>query len=390
MNWHQRLAADLDSAGQAHLRRRRISLASPQGAEVEIGGQRLINFCSNDYLGFANHPKLAEAAIEAAGRWGVGSGASHLVCGHLDIAEQFEADFARFVGAEAALLFSTGYMANFALLNSFFDREGLILQDRLNHASLIDAGRLSRATMRRYPHTDMVRLEQMLSEAQDRPTMVASDAVFSMDGNIAPLEKISALAHRVDSLAYFDDAHGFGVLGQQGRGSLDDAGLSPAGNNIMLATLGKALGSFGAVVAADQVFIDSLIQSARPYIYTTALPPTVVATNAAALDLLQQEDWRVAHLGQLIEKFRSGAETLGLDLVDSPTAIQPLMVGDNEKALSCSAYLKEAGFLVTAIRPPTVPVGSARLRITLSAAHTSSQVEQLLERLMEMRQRELL
>ena len=390
MNWHQRLAADLQVAESEHLRRRRNILKGPQGPEVLLGEDKLLNFCSNDYLGFANHAKLIEASVNAAKEWGVGSGASHLVCGHQQIAEQFEQDFASFVGAEAALLFSTGYMANFAVITSFFDRDGLILQDKSNHASLIDAGRLSRAKLLRYAHADMEILGRQLSQSEPRSTLIASDAVFSMEGDIAPLKQISALAESNGALAYFDDAHGFGVLGDQGRGSLNSVGLEPTGNRIVLATLGKAMGSFGAMVAGDKVFIDTLIQKARPYIYTTALPASVIAASAAGLKLMIEEDWRFTHLQQLVERFRFEAKNLDLELMDSTTPIQPILVGDNQKAIQCSEHLKELGFLVTAIRPPTVPRGSARLRITISAAHSEEHINRLLEALSQLKKMELL
>ncbi|MBT5331141.1 MAG: 8-amino-7-oxononanoate synthase [Porticoccaceae bacterium] len=389
MNWHQQLASELEAAEAQHLRRVRNVVSSPQGPEISLDRQ-LINFCSNDYLGFANHPKLIEAAVAAAKKWGVGSGASHLVCGHQELAEDFERDFADFVGAEAALLFSTGYMANFAVINAFFDREGVILQDKLNHASLIDAGRLSRASLQRYSHSDMDSLESRLRELADKPALMATDAVFSMDGDLADLSSISSLAESYGALAYFDDAHGFGVLGVQGRGSLNSQNLRPRGNNLMLATMGKALGSFGAVVAGDQVFVNTLIQKARPYIYTTALPPTVIATNAAALSLLVEEGWRRDHLHTLINGFREEAKSIGLELMESDTPIQPLIVGDNSRALECSAKLREAGILVTAIRPPTVPEGSARLRITLTAAHSEDHLRQLLEALSKLKSEGLL
>jgi len=389
MNWHQQLASELEAAEAQHLRRVRNVVSSPQGPEISLDRQ-LINFCSNDYLGFANHPKLVEAAVAAAKKWGVGSGASHLVCGHQELAEDFERDFADFVGAEAALLFSTGYMANFAVINAFFDREGVILQDKLNHASLIDAGRLSRASLQRYSHSDMDSLESRLRELADKPALMATDAVFSMDGDLADLSSISSLAESYGALAYFDDAHGFGVLGVQGRGSLNSQNLRPRGNNLMLATMGKALGSFGAVVAGDQVFVNTLIQKARPYIYTTALPPTVIATNAAALSLLVEEGWRRDHLHTLINGFREEAKSIGLELMESDTPIQPLIVGDNSRALECSAKLREAGILVTAIRPPTVPEGSARLRITLTAAHSEDHLRQLLEALSKLKSEGLL
>lgn len=378
MTWHQRLAADLEQAEIDHLRRRRQSSDGPQGPKIRIAGQELTNFCSNDYLGFANHPKIKQAVIDAANKWGVGSGSSHLVCGHQELTESFEQDFATFVGAQSALLFSTGYMANFAVLNSFSDSDSLIIQDKLNHASLIDAGRLSRAKLSRYQHGDMEYLEQQLKKAGDKPVLLATDAVFSMDGGLAPLEQLSEFSDRYGTLTYFDDSHGFGVLGNQGRGSLNSAGLAPTGNRLMLATLGKALGSFGAVVAGDKVFIDTLIQKARPYIYTTALPPTVVAASSAALGLMQEEDWRFSHLHQLIQVFRESVGAMGLNLMDSNTAIQPILVGDNQGVLDCSQKLRDLGFLVTAIRPPTVPNGTARLRITLSAAHTQEDLENLI------------
>lgn len=390
MNWHQQLAANLQSAEKAHLRRHRNILEGAQGPQVRIGEERLTNFCSNDYLGFANHPKLIEATVEAAKKWGVGSGASHLVCGHQQLAEQFEQDFADFVGAESSLLFSTGYMANFAVVNSFFDREGLILQDKFNHASLVDAGRLSRARFMRYAHSDMGTLQKQLSQAGDQPTLIASDAVFSMEGDIAKLQAISDLAESHNALAYFDDAHGFGVLGDQGRGSLNAVGLAPTENRILLSTLGKAMGSFGAVVAGDKVFIDTLIQKARPYIYTTALPPNVIAASAAGLELMVNEDWRFAHLQRLIQSFRAEAKAIGLRLLESTTPIQPILVGGNQRTLECSERLRALGFLVTAIRPPTVPEGSARLRITLSAAHSEEQIAQLIGALSELKKMELL
>ncbi len=390
MNWHQQLSLSLEQAESDHLRRSRNLLDGPQGPKVQIDGAELSNFCSNDYLGFASHPKIKKAVIDAAKEWGVGSGSSHLVCGHQGLTESFEQDFAAFVGAESALLFSTGYMANFAVLNSFVDRDALIFQDKFNHASLIDAGRLSRAGFNRYQHGDMNYLEQQLKAAGEKPTLVATDAVFSMDGDLAPLEQLSEFSMRYDALTYFDDAHGFGVLGNQGRGSLNSVGLAPTGNRLLLATLGKALGSFGAVVAGDKVFTDTLIQKARPYIYTTALPPTVVAASSAALGLMQEEDWRFQHLHSLIKIFRNSVATLGLHLMDSQTAIQPILVGDNQAALDCSNKLKDLGFLVTAIRPPTVPNGTARLRITLSAAHTEADVASLVEALKQLQKSDLL
>ena len=354
-----------------------------------VDGKSLTNFSSNDYLGFANHPKIAEAVSQAAAEWGCGSGSSHLVCGHQSINQEFEAEFADFVGAEAALLFSTGYMANLGVLNSFFDREALILADKLNHASLIDAARLNRAEFRRYKHCDIPELERLLKNS-DKPSFITTDSVFSMDGDIAPIEQISSLADTQGALCYFDDAHGFGVLGKKGRGSLDHFDLAPTGNRLMLATMGKTMGSFGAVVAADKVFIDSLIQSARSYIYTTALPPTVVAANLASLRLLQEETERIENLHRLIAHFRKNLSSMSLSLMASETAIQPLIIGDNENALVCSDFLRESGFLVTAIRPPTVPLNSARLRISLSAAHSLQDIDRLCDALAQLKKQGLL
>ena len=387
MDWHNHLAEQLRLAESAHLRRQRNLLESPQGRAVKVDGKLLTNFSSNDYLGFSNHPKIAEAVASAAKKWGVGSGSSHLVCGHQSINQEFENRFANFVGAESALLFSTGYMANFAVLNSFFDRQGVILQDKLNHASLLDAGRLSRGEFSRYKHLDMGDLERKLGQSISKsspsfkPVIVATDAVFSMDGCVAPLRELSDLTEAYGALAYFDDAHGFGVLGDQGKGSLSHQNIALSGNKLMLSTMGKALGSFGAVVSGDKVFIDSLIQNARPYIYTTALPPTVVAANMAALDLLEAGDEALPQLHNNIEYFKQSIANIGLNLMESSTAIQPIVVGDNEVALNWSLKLREAGFLVVAIRPPTVPVGSARLRITLSATHTREDIDRLAESL---------
>ena len=390
MDWHRYLAEQLRQAESRYLGRRRKLLDSPQGRTVKVEGKLLTNFCSNDYLGFAKHPKIAEAVASAAKDWGVGSGSSHLVCGHQRINQDFENRFAGFVGAESALLFSTGYMANFAVLNSFFDRQGVILQDKLNHASLLDAGRLSRSEFSRYKHMDMVDLQGKLKLAVDKtnqdrkPVILATDAVFSMDGCIAPLKELSDLAQANGVLAYFDDAHGFGVLGDLGKGSLNSQNISPSGNNLMLSTMGKALGSFGAVVSGDKVFIDSLIQNARPYIYTTALPPTVVAANQAALSLLESGDGALPRLHSNIQYFRQGIESVGLNLMNSATAIQPILLGDNEIALHWSLKLRDMGFLVVAIRPPTVPAGSARLRITLSATHTREDIDRLVYALAEL------
>ena len=378
VNQRQRIAAALEAADVSHLRRRRQSLQSPQGTRVQIDGRELLNFCSNDYLGYAKRAEIIEAVAQGARRWGSGSGASHLVCGHQHPTDQLEERFADFVGAEAALMFSTGYMANLAILQAFSERGGLILEDKLNHASLIDGAQLSRAQLKRYRHADATHLQSLLRAAGEPPSlMIATDTVFSMDGDMAPLQDIADAAIASDALCLFDDAHGFGVLGSQGRGSLQDAGIALGGNQLMLATLGKSMGNFGALVAGDRLLIDSLIQRARPYIYTTALPPAVVCGSLAALELLQCGDSAPQNLQLRIDEFRQRAEDLQLNFMASHSAIQPLIVGDNQLALSCAAALRERGILASAIRPPTVPEGTARIRFTLSAAHTSLDLDQL-------------
>ena len=372
MRLRERLGARLALAESQHLLRQRKTLQSHQGVRVRADGRELLNFCSNDYLGLAYHPYLIEATQRAAAQWGTGSGASHLVCGHLQLAAELEQRFATWVGAQAALIFSTGYMANLALVSTFAGRGDLVLQDRLNHASLIDGAILSRARLKRYAHGTL---------PDEAAALVATDTVFSMDGDMAPLAALHRFGLDRDTLMVFDDAHGIGTMGSGGRGSLNACGVPVAGNNLLMATFGKALGTFGAIVAGDQVLIDNLIQFARPYIYTTALPPTLLAGTNAALDLLETDNARREHLFHLIGYFRKQATQLALPLLSSASAIQPLLIGDVPTAMRWSGNLQEKGILVTAIRPPTVPKDSARLRITLSANHTEADIDQLLEEL---------
>jgi len=374
------LEQELAKRRAGHLYRERFVLDSPQGTEVRVGEESLLSFCSNDYLGLANHPEVVAAFRAGAERYGVGAGASHLVSGHSRAHHALEEELADFVGAERALLFSTGYMANLGVVSALTDRHDVIFEDRLNHASLIDAARLTRAKVSRYPHADAERLAEMLARNQ-RPGLITTDAVFSMDGDMAPLADLFRLASRHGARLLADDAHGFGVLGKNGRGSFEHLEIPLASPAILMATLGKALGVFGAFVAGEAALIETLIQRARTYIYTTALPPAVAEATRASLRLVRAEGWRREHLRALVAKFRGGAQSLGFALAASTTPIQPLILGDAEKALEASRRLREHGILIPAIRPPTVPEGSARLRITFSAAHTATQVDRLLEAL---------
>lgn len=376
----ERLAAVLEQRREEGLYRHRLTLESSQGPIVSVNGRQYRNFCSNDYLGLAAHPRIVERFRSAAIQYGVGSGASHLVCGHSAPHHQLEEALAEFTGRARALLFSSGYMANAGILSSLLQRGDSVFEDRLNHASLLDGGLHSGARFQRFPHNDVSALKAKLASAQG-PKMVVVDGVFSMDGDTAPLAALADACGEHDAWLMVDDAHGFGVLGERGVGSTEAAGLEVSSVPVLMATLGKALGTAGAFVAGSEVLIEGLIQQSRNYIYTTALPPAVAAASLEALSLLREEPWRREHLAQLIVRFRVGAEQLGLPLMMSASAIQPLLVGDAARAVDLSKRLSEAGFLIGAIRPPTVPAGTSRLRITLSAAHSEEQVDQLLEQL---------
>lgn len=376
-----RCRRELAALQQQHLYRTRLTLDGPQAGRVRIDGRELLSFCSNDYLGLANDPRVVEALKRGADRFGVGAGASHLVNGHRTAHEALEEELADFIGAERALTFSTGYMANLALAQVFAGRGDLVLEDKLNHASLIDAGLLTRADFRRYGHADAGHARRLVEARSGGRVLLMTDAVFSMDGDIAPVRDLLSVADRFGALTAFDDAHGLGVLGPGGRGTLAQCGATPRGRVLMMGTLGKALGTFGAFVAGDAVLVDSLVQGARTYIYTTATPPALAEATRRALDLVQQEQWRRDKLAVLIRRFRSGAVQLGLRLAPSETPIQPLLVGESAHALRMSDALRDHGCLVVAIRPPTVPVGSARLRVTLSACHAEEDVDRLLDAL---------
>jgi len=361
-------------------RRRRVS-EGPTGVEVSIDGRRYLSFCSNDYLGLANHPKVVAAFQKGAAEFGVGSGASHLITGHGLAHQRLEQELAAFTGRPRALLFSTGYMANLGVIGALTGRGDGVFEDRLNHASLLDAGRLSGARLTRYRHGDVAALERQLAGSTACTKLVATDGVFSMDGDLAPLPELAALARRHDAWLMVDDAHGLGVLGAQGGGSLEHSALDAEAVPILMGTLGKALGTFGAFVAGSEALIETLINMARSYIYTTALPPALAEATRASLRLARTEPWRRERLQRLVERLRAGAAQLGLPLMPSATPIQPLLVGEAARAVRLSEALQGAGILVPAIRPPTVPKGAARLRITLSAAHEDGQVDRLLDAL---------
>ena len=367
---------------QGLYRTRRV-LSSPQQPTVCVDGANYLAFCSNDYLGLANHPRVVAAFKRGADQYGVGSGASHLVLGHSKVHHQLEDALAEKVGRDRALLFSSGYMANVGVINALVDSGDTVFEDKLNHASLLDGGLISKAKFQRYLHNDVESLRRKLSVDSDKATgntkLIVTDSVFSMDGDIAPLTDLAAMCQQQDAMLMVDDAHGFGVMGDKGAGALSANGLTQDDVPVLMATLGKALGTAGAFIAGSDELIEYLIQEARTYIYTTALPPAVAAATLESLQLLIDESWRQDKLQQLIQRFRRGAQSLGLNLMASSTAIQPVMVGEPEKALAMSQKLQDRGLLVTAIRPPTVPKGTARLRITLSASHSEENIDQLLE-----------
>jgi 8-amino-7-oxononanoate synthase len=373
-------AGQLRQLEQDGLYRRRRVVDGPQGVTLNTDGRELINFCSNDYLGLASHPKVIAAFKAGVDRYGVGSGSAHLICGHSSAHHALEEELAAFTGRERALLFSTGYMANLGVISALLGRSDTVLEDRLNHASLLDGGLLSRARFQRYRHADSEDLQIKL-EAVSGKALVVSDGVFSMDGDLAPLPAMVDLAEQHHAGLLIDDAHGFGVLGKNGGGIVEHFALTQDQVPILIGTLGKAFGTFGAFVAGSEDLIEMLIQKARSYVFTTALPAAVAEATRASLRLLQAETWRREHLRNLISRFRQGARMHGLQLMDSFTAIQPILVGDSGQAMAASLRLLEQGFWVSAIRPPTVPAGSARLRITFSANHTEQQVDALLDAL---------
>jgi len=382
------LCAELAALDARGLTRNRRVLESPQSARVVVDGQDLVAFCSNDYLGLACDPRLVAAACEGAARYGVGAGASHLILGHAVAHHALEHALAHFVRLPRALLFSTGYMANLGIVTALVGREDAVFADRLNHASLNDAVLLSRAKFKRYAHGDLNVLERLLATSAARRKLVVSDAVFSMDGDIAPAPELLRLCERFDAWLLLDDAHGFGVLGADGAGVLQHYGIASA-RIIYMATLGKAAGVFGAFAAGQAQLIETLVQRARSYIYTTATPPLLAHVVLTSLEIIAGEKWRRERLAQLINRLKQGVAGLRWVLMPSDTAIQPLVIGANDEALRISAALAKRGVLVPAIRPPTVPQGSARLRISLSAAHSEHDVAQLADALVEIEKEKL-
>jgi 8-amino-7-oxononanoate synthase len=381
MNRLDHLRAALAALDHGHLRRVRRDNEQPCSPRVLIDGKAYIAFCSNDYLGLAGEPRLAEALAAGARRWGAGAGASHLVSGHYTVQRDLERRLAAFTGRERALVFPAGFMANCGIIPALAGRGDAIFADRLNHASLIDGMLLSRADAHRYPHLDLAALERLLAASRAPTKLVVSDAVFSMDGDVAPLRELMTLAERFDAWLLIDDAHGFGVLGPQGRGALAEAGLP--GNAveswrlIQVGTLSKAAGVAGAFVAGAEEVIEWLMQKTRTYLFTTGSPPALAQALLASLDLVAAGDARRAHLAALIDRLAAALARKRWRLLPSRTPIQPLVVGDNATALALAAALMDAGLWVPAIRPPTVPAGSARLRISLSAAHTLDEVDRL-------------
>lgn len=378
----QRLRTVLEERRAAGLYRQCLTLESAQGPLVRIDGRDYLNFCSNDYLGLASHPKVIESLRAAASIWGVGSGAAHLVCGHSGPHRALEEVLAEFTGRPRALLFSSGYAANTGILEALLQTGDTVLQDRLNHASLLDGGLHSGARLRRFAHNDCADLARKLAQVSG-PALVAVDGVFSMDGDSAPLNAIARICGEHQAWLMVDDAHGFGLRGTDGAGSVAAAGLGVGEVPVLMATLGKALGTSGAFVAGSELLVEALIQTTRNYIYTTAMPPALAAASLTALGLLREEAWRRDQLAARVAAFRRGAAELGLPLMAAASAIQPLLVGEPAAALELSQQLRERGILVSAIRPPTVPAGTSRLRVTLSAAHSGEQVERLLATLAE-------
>jgi 8-amino-7-oxononanoate synthase len=376
------LKGELEQRRAKGLYRSRRVLEGRQQPEQVIDGRKVIAFCSNDYLGLASHPKVIAAFRKAASHYGVGAGAAHLVNGHTRAHHQLEEELAAFTNRERALLFSTGYMANLGVAQALLSRSDHVLEDRLNHASLIDAGLLSGARFQRYAHATAVDLAQRLAGlGQTGERLVLTDGVFSMDGNLAPLPELASISSSHHAWLMVDDAHGLGVLGKTGAGSLEHFGLDQTRVPILMGTLGKALGTGGAFVAGSEDLIETLIQSARTYVYTTAMPAALAEATRTSLQIVQTDTRRREKLNALVQRFREGAAQIGLRLMDSETPIQPILIGDAAEAVQLSERLLEKGLLVPAIRPPTVPDGTARLRVTLSAAHTEAQVDRLLDAL---------
>jgi len=374
-----KLQQRLEKQKQSHRYRHRKIIESPQDIHLKIAGESYLNFCSNDYLGLANHPRMIKRQKSALDIYGCGSGASHLISGHTHAHHTLEEELAEFLNVPATLLFSSGYMANMGIINTLLDKNDSLFEDKLNHASLIDAGLSSDAKMKRYQHSDMYSLQQQLSKTSSINKLIVSDAVFSMDGDIAPIPDLIKQSNKNNAWLMLDDAHGFGVLGENGRGSLEHFNLQTSEADIYMATLGKALGVSGAFVAGSKNLIETLIQFSRTYTYTTAMPAVLAETLRESLLIIQDEGWRRKKLMELIHYFKKSAQQIGLKLQASETAIQPLMIGANDEAVSITNNLMKKNILVVAIRPPTVVENTARLRITLSANHSFEDIDKLID-----------
>ena len=377
------LKADLAELDAQSLRRVRRSLDTPCGPHARVDGREMLAFCSNDYLGLAAEPELAAALKAGADRWGSGSGASHLVSGHYTVHDELERRLAAFVGCERALYLSTGFMANSGVIPALVGRGDAIFADRLNHASLVDGALLSRADLHRYPHADLGALERALAASTAKRKLIVTDSVFSMDGDVAPLAELLALADRFDAWLMVDDAHGFGVLGPDGRGALREAGLA-SWRLVYIGTLGKAAGVSGAFIAGHADVVEWLMQKARTYIFTTGAPPALATALLKSLDLIEHGAERRRHIAALIGQLHTELKLRRWQLMPSRTPIQPVVIGDNAETVAAARALWDAGLWVPAIRPPTVPQGSARLRISLTAAHTHQDVERLVTALMQL------
>ena len=376
----------LDSLRAHNMYRKRRNVGSRQGRTIRVDGRELLNFCSNDYLGLAGDKRVAEALKSGVERWGVGAGASHLVCGHTEAHEELETTLAEFTGRPRALVYSSGYAANVGVINALLSVGDLVCEDRLNHASLLDGGWISRARFAWYGHLDCDDLDRQLASDANRK-LVVSDGTFSMDGDRCRLDDLIAVARRRDAWVMVDDAHGMGAHGSNGVGLVDPARYTVDDVQVLVGTFGKAFGTSGAFVAGSEALIETLIQRSRNYIYTTAMPPAIAAATLASLAIARAEAWRRDRLESLVERFRTGAAQLGFTLLESASPIQPLIVGNPQATLDMSRGLEERGCLCTAIRPPSVPEGTSRLRITLTAAHTDPDVDQLLCALEDVRHR---
>lgn len=371
----------LDVLKQQGLYRSRRIIESTQGVRVVVDGRKILNFCSNDYLGLASHPKVIFAFQQAANTYGVGSGSAHLICGHSRAHHLLEEALAAFTNRERVLLFSTGYMANSGVIAALLGRNDGVFEDKLNHASLLEGGLLSGAAFKRYLHANIDSLQTKLNRSNVQKKLIATDGVFSMDGDLAPLPELSNLAKHTQAALMVDDAHGFGVLGQTGAGITEHFALTQDNVPILVGTLGKAFGTAGAFVAGSEDLIETLIQKSRSYIYTTAMPAAIAAATSASLKLIINGKQSRDKLQTLITQFQQGAKQIGLTLMKSDSAIQPVLIGESQKVMAMSQHLFELGFLVTAIRPPSVPKGKARLRVTFSANHQAADVESLLNAL---------